>query len=157
MLHKKNMNKIKLILFSFASIFALNANSQDFEFLERYKKDVGFDIVMCSNFKEKNKLSRYIVLDIRDSDDVKRYGKIKNSFNVPAFYNNGTINGEFINQINKYLKLKQNILLVSHDGQQSLITAQYMVANEIYPREKISVLYGGYRKWSFDKCKEDLQ
>ena len=143
----------KGFLLAISLLTSLNAISADPEYLDRFKnKNYKYDLVTCSNCNEVNKEKKYIIIDLRDKEDYQRMGSLKGAINVPAFYNNGDINEKFIDDIQKYLSLKQNILFVSQDGHHGFVTASYFDANNVYPVEKMGVLFGGIRKWYSDGC-----
>jgi rhodanese-related sulfurtransferase len=146
--------KGKILLFITIMGMSFSAMSQDYEYLDRYKKNnnLKFGIVTCQDFKDEKKYNP-LIIDIRNEYQAKFYGKLPKSINIQAYLQNESVNVNFLRQLAPYFQLKEEILLVSHDGTQALMAAEYFDQNNIYPKEKIKILFGGVIKWIADGCK----
>ena len=113
---------------------AVPANQQLGINLERQKKINGLDV---DAFYHKIKSEEYQLIDLRENNEIKKIGTIKNSLNIP-FQN-------FLDSIkNNSSKFNKNLLLFCAIGERSTLATQVIRSYDIFNSYH---LIGGIKEW----------
>lgn len=113
---------------------AVPANQQLGINLERQKKINGLDV---DEFNHKIKSEEYQLIDLRENNEIKKIGTIKNSLNIPFQY--------FLNSIkNNSSKFNKNLLLFCAIGERSTLASQVIRSYDILNSYH---LIGGIKEW----------
>ncbi len=113
---------------------AVPANQQLGINLERQKKINGLDV---DAFNHKIKSAEYQLIDLRENNEIKKIGTIKNSLNIPF--------QDFLDSI-KYnsSKFNKNLLLFCAIGERSTLATQVIRSYDIFNSYH---LIGGIKEW----------
>ena len=113
---------------------AVPANQQLGINLERQKKINGLDV---DAFNHKIKSAEYQLIDLRENNEIKKIGTIKNSLNIPF--------QDFLDSIkNNSSKFNKNLLLFCAIGERSTLATQVIRSYDIFNSYH---LIGGIKEW----------
>ena len=113
---------------------AVPANQQLGINLERQKKINGLDV---DAFNHKIKSAEYQLIDLRENNEIKKIGTIKNSLNIPF--------QDFLDSIkNNSSKFNKNLLLFCAIGERSTLATQVIRSYDIFNAYH---LIGGIKEW----------
>ena len=113
---------------------AVPANQQLGINLERQKKINGLDV---DAFYHKIKSEEYQLIDLRENNEIKKIGTIKNSLNIPF--------QDFLSSIkNNSSKFNKNLLLFCAIGERSTLATQVIRSYDIFNSYH---LIGGIKEW----------
>ena len=113
---------------------AVPANQQLGINLERQKKINGLDV---DAFNHKIKSEEYQLIDLRENNEIKKIGTIKNSLNIPF--------RDFLDSIkNNSSKFNKNLLLFCAIGERSTLATQVIKSYDIFNSYH---LIGGIKEW----------
>ena len=113
---------------------AVPANQQLGINLERQKKINGLDV---DAFYHKIKSEEYQLIDLRENNEIKKIGTIKNSLNIPF--------QDFLGSIkNNSSKFNKNLLLFCAIGERSTLATQVIRSYDIFNAYH---LIGGIKEW----------
>lgn len=113
---------------------AVPANQQLGINLERQKKINGLDV---DAFYHKIKSEEYQLIDLRENNEIKKIGTIKNSLNIPF--------QDFLGSIkNNSSKFNKNLLLFCAIGERSTLANQVIRSYDIFNSYH---LIGGIKEW----------
>ena len=113
---------------------AVPANQQLGINLERQKKINGLDV---DAFYHKIKSEEYQLIDLRENNEIKKIGTIKNSLNIPF--------QDFLDSIkNNSSKFNKNLLLFCAIGERSTLATQVIRSYDIFNSYH---LIGGIKEW----------
>jgi len=113
---------------------AVPANQQLGINLERQKKINGLDV---DAFNHKIKSEEYQLIDLRENNEIKKIGTIKNSLNIPF--------QDFLDSIkNNSSKFNKNLLLFCAIGERSTLATQVIRSYDILNSYH---LIGGIKEW----------
>lgn len=113
---------------------AVPANQQLGINLERQKKINGLDV---DAFYHKIKSEEYQLIDLRENNEIKKIGTIKNSLNIPF--------QDFLGSIkNNSSKFNKNLLLFCAIGERSTLATQVIRSYDIFNSYH---LIGGIKEW----------
>ena len=113
---------------------AVPANQQLGINLERQKKINGLDVYA---FNKKMKSEEYQLIDLRENNEIKKIGTIKNSLNIPF--------QDFLDSIkNNSSKFNKNLLLFCAIGERSTLATQVIRSYDIFNSYH---LIGGIKEW----------
>lgn len=113
---------------------AVPANQQLGINLERQKKINGLDV---DEFNHKIKSEEYQLIDLRENNEIKKIGTIKNSLNIPF--------QDFLDSIkNNSSKFNKNLLLFCAIGERSTLASQVIRSYDILNSYH---LIGGIKEW----------
>ena len=113
---------------------AVPANQQLGINLERQKKINGLDV---DAFNHKIKSEEYQLIDLRENNEIKKIGTIKNSLNIPF--------QDFLDSIkNNSSKFNKNLLLFCAIGERSTLATQVIRSYDIFNSYH---LIGGIKEW----------
>lgn len=113
---------------------AVPANQQLGINLERQKKINGLDV---DAFYHKIKSEEYQLIDLRENNEIKKIGTIKNSLNIPF--------QDFLGSIkNNASKFNKNLLLFCAIGERSTLATQVIRSYDIFNSYH---LIGGIKEW----------
>lgn len=113
---------------------AVPANQQLGINLERQKKINGLDV---DAFNHKIKSAEYQLIDLRENNEIKKIGTIKNSLNIPF--------QDFLGSIkNNSSKFNKNLLLFCAIGERSTLATQVIRSYDIFNSYH---LIGGIKEW----------
>ena len=113
---------------------AVPANQQLGINLERQKKINGLDV---DAFNHKIKSAEYQLIDLRENNEIKKIGTIKNSLNIPF--------QDFLDSIkNNSSKFNKNLLLFCAIGERSTLATQVIRSYDILNSYH---LIGGIKEW----------
>lgn len=113
---------------------AVPANQQLGINLERQKKINGLDV---DAFNKKIKSEEYQLIDLRENNEIKKIGTIKNSLNIPF--------QDFLDSIkNNSSKFNKNLLLFCAIGERSTLATQVIRSYDILNSYH---LIGGIKEW----------
>ena len=113
---------------------AVPANQQLGINLERQKKINGLDV---DAFNHKIKSAKYQLIDLRENNEIKKIGTIKNSLNIPF--------QDFLDSIkNNSSKFNKNLLLFCAIGERSTLATQVIRSYDIFNSYH---LIGGIKEW----------
>jgi len=113
---------------------AVPANQQLGINLERQKKINGLDV---DAFNHKIKSEEYQLIDLRENNEIKKIGTIKNSLNIPF--------QDFLGSIkNNASKFNKNLLLFCAIGERSTLATQVIRSYDILNSYH---LIGGIKEW----------
>ena len=113
---------------------AVPANQQLGINLERQKKINGLDV---DAFYHKIKSEKYQLIDLRENNEIKKIGTIKNSLNIPF--------QDFLGSIkNNSSKFNKNLLLFCAIGERSTLATQVIRSYDILNSYH---LIGGIKEW----------
>ena len=113
---------------------AVPANQQLGINLERQKKINGLDV---DAFNKKIKSEEYQLIDLRENNEIKKIGTIKNSLNIPF--------QDFLGSIkNNSSKFNKNLLLFCAIGERSTLATQVIRSYDIFNSYH---LIGGIKEW----------
>jgi len=113
---------------------AVPANQQLGINLERQKKINGLDV---DAFNHKIKSEEYQLIDLRENNEIKKIGTIKNSLNIPF--------QDFLGSIkNNSSKFNKNLLLFCAIGERSTLATQVIRSYDIFNSYH---LIGGIKEW----------
>ena len=113
---------------------AVPANQQLGINLERQKKINGLDV---DAFNHKIKSEEYQLIDLRENNEIKKIGTIKNSLNIPF--------QDFLGSIkNNASKFNKNLLLFCAIGERSTLATQVIRSYDIFNSYH---LIGGIKEW----------
>ena len=113
---------------------AVPANQQLGINLERQKKINGLDV---DAFNHKIKSEEYQLIDLRENNEIKKIGTIKNSLNIPF--------QDFLGSIkNNSSKFNKNLLLFCAIGERSTLATQVIRSYDIFNTYH---LIGGIKEW----------
>ena len=113
---------------------AVPANQQLGINLERQKKINGLDV---DAFNHKIKSEEYQLIDLRENNEIKKIGTIKNSLNIPF--------QDFLGSIkNNSSKFNKNLLLFCAIGERSTLATQVIRSYDIFNAYH---LIGGIKEW----------
>ena len=113
---------------------AVPANQQLGINLERQKKINGLDVDV---FNHKIKSAKYQLIDLRENNEIKKIGTIKNSLNIPF--------QDFLDSIkNNSSKFNKNLLLFCAIGERSTLATQVIRSYDIFNSYH---LIGGIKEW----------
>ena len=113
---------------------AVPANQQLGINLERQKKINGLDV---DAFNKKIKSEEYKLIDLRENNEIKKIGTIKNSLNIPF--------QDFLGSIkNNASKFNKNLLLFCAIGERSTLATQVIRSYDIFNSYH---LIGGIKEW----------
>ena len=113
---------------------AVPANQQLGINLERQKKINGLDV---DAFNHKIKSEEYQLIDLRENNEIKKIGTIKNSLNIPF--------RDFLDSIkNNSSKFNKNLLLFCAIGERSTLATQVIRSYDIFNSYH---LIGGIKEW----------
>ena len=113
---------------------AVPANQQLGINLERQKKINGLDV---DAFNHKIKSEEYQLIDLRENNEIKKIGTIKNSLNIPF--------QDFLDSIkNNSSKFNKNLLLFCAIGERSTLANQVIRSYDIFNSYH---LIGGIKEW----------
>ena len=113
---------------------AVPANQQLGINLERQKKINGLDV---DAFNHKIKSEEYQLIDLRENNEIKKIGTIKNSLNIPF--------QDFLDSIkNNSSNLNKNLLLFCAIGERSTLATQVIRSYDILNSYH---LIGGIKEW----------
>ena len=113
---------------------AVPANQQLGINLERQKKINGLDV---DAFNHKIKSEEYQLIDLRENNEIKKIGTIKNSLNIPF--------QDFLDSIkNNSSKFDKNLLLFCAIGERSTLATQVIRSYDIFNSYH---LIGGIKEW----------
>ena len=113
---------------------AVPANQQLGINLERQKKINGLDV---DAFNKKIKSEEYQLIDLRENNEIKKIGTIKNSLNIPF--------QDFLDSIkNNSSKFNKNLLLFCAIGERSTLATQVIRSYDIFNSYH---LIGGIKEW----------
>ena len=113
---------------------AVPANQQLGINLERQKKINGLDV---DAFYHKIKSEEYQLIDLRENNEIKKIGTIKNSLNIPF--------QDFLDSIkNNSSKFNKNLLLFCAIGERSTLANQVIRSYDIFNSYH---LIGGIKEW----------
>ena len=113
---------------------AVPANQQLGINLERQKKINGLDV---DAFYHKIKSEEYQLIDLRENNEIKKIGTIKNSLNIPFQVFLGSIK-------NNASKFNKNLLLFCAIGERSTLATQVIRSYDIFNSYH---LIGGIKEW----------
>ena len=113
---------------------AVPANQQLGINLERQKEINGLDV---DAFNHKIKSAEYQLIDLRENNEIKKIGTIKNSLNIPF--------QDFLDSIkNNSSKFNKNLLLFCAIGERSTLATQVIRSYDIFNSYH---LIGGIKEW----------
>lgn len=113
---------------------AVPANQQLGINLERQKKINGLDV---DAFNHKIKSEEYQLIDLRENNEIKKIGTIKNSLNIPF--------QDFLDSFkNNSSKFNKNLLLFCAIGERSTLATQVIRSYDIFNSYH---LIGGIKEW----------
>ena len=113
---------------------AVPANQQLGINLKRQKKINGLDV---DAFNKKIKSEEYQLIDLRENNEIKKIGTIKNSLNIPF--------QDFLDSIkNNSSKFNKNLLLFCAIGERSTLATQVIRSYDIFNSYH---LIGGIKEW----------
>ena len=113
---------------------AVPANQQLGINLERQKKINGLDV---DAFNHKIKSEEYQLIDLRENNEIKKIGTIKNSLNIPF--------QDFLDSIkNNSSNFNKNLLLFCAIGERSTLATQVIRSYDIFNSYH---LIGGIKEW----------
>ena len=113
---------------------AVPANQQLGINLERQKKINGLDV---DAFNKKIKSEEYQLIDLRENNEIKKIGTIKNSLNIPF--------QDFLDSIkNNSSNFNKNLLLFCAIGERSTLATQVIRSYDIFNSYH---LIGGIKEW----------
>ena len=113
---------------------AVPANQQLGINLERQKKINGLDV---DAFNHKIKSAEYQLIDLRENNEIKKIGTIKNSLNIPF--------QDFLDSFkNNSSKFNKNLLLFCAIGERSTLATQVIRSYDIFNSYH---LIGGIKEW----------
>ena len=113
---------------------AVPANQQLGINLERQKKINGLDV---DAFNHKIKSAEYQLIDLRENNEIKKIGTIKNSLNIPF--------QDFLDSIkNNSSNFNKNLLLFCAIGERSTLATQVIRSYDIFNSYH---LIGGIKEW----------